>query len=176
MDARHRIAALVLCSLGCSQPSSVPEPSGFLVLAINAKFRMNAISVSPPKFAPPPAPPEPLNFEVFILADGFRISTAKQPAQGTGPNIPLAKPGAPMDDYDRWDYAALEATAKQLEAEAPHETTVTLRSKNDIPMQVLIATMDALRGSECDLTGVEDGDPIPEACLFYQPIVSGNAD
>ena len=48
--------------------------------------KMAAIAVSPPKFAAAPSdqkeeekPEEkPLKFKVFILADGFRVSTAEQ--------------------------------------------------------------------------------------------------
>lgn len=138
-----------------------------LLLAMEVA-KMAAITVSPPNFCAPgcsaetdtPSTEKPLKLEVFIRDDGFRISTAEQPQDG----IPLARPAAPTDDYERYDYAALEAKAKELKAKAPNEAVVTVSAENDVPMQVLINTMDALRGSGCDpLT--------PEQCLFFDPIV-----
>jgi biopolymer transport protein ExbD len=130
-----------------------------------------AVAVSPPKFAAAPSDKKeeekkeekPLKFKVFILEDGFRVSTAAQQEgaeagkeqDSTGPSIPLAKPSAPLDDYDRYDYAALEAKAKELKEKAKHETVVTISAENNIPMQVLINTMDSVRGSECKLLMVK---------------------
>jgi hypothetical protein len=153
--------------------------------------KMAAVAVSPPKFAAAPSdqkeeekPEEkPLKFKVFILADGFRVSTAEQQegaeagkAQDSGgPSIPLAKPGAPMDDYERYDYIALEAKAKELKAKSKHETVVTISAENSIPMAVLIKTMDAVRGSDCKLLMVKEDEPLPEECMFYQPIIEAGA-
>jgi biopolymer transport protein ExbD len=152
---------------------------------------MAAIAVSPPKFAAAPSDKKeeekkeekPLKFKVFILADGFRVSTAAQQEgaeagqaqDSSGPSIPLAKPSAPADDYERYDYAALEAKAKELKDKAKHETVVTISAENDIPMQVLISTMDAVRGSECKLLVLKEDEPMPEECLFFQPIVEAGA-
>jgi biopolymer transport protein ExbD len=150
-----------------------------------------AVAVSPPKFAAAPSDKKeeekkeekPLKFKVFILEDGFRVSTAAQQEgaeagkeqDSTGPSIPLAKPSAPLDDYDRYDYAALEAKAKELKEKAKHETVVTISAENNIPMQVLINTMDSVRGSECKLLMVKEDEPLPEECLFFQPIVEAGA-
>ena len=150
-----------------------------------------AIAVSPPKFAAAPSdkkeekkPDEkPLKFKVYILGDGYRITTAAQQEgaeagkaqDSSAPSIPLAKQGAPMDDYDRYDYKALEDKAKELKAKAKHETVVTITAENNIPMQVLIKTMDALRGTDCKLLMVGEEEEIPEECLFYQPIIEAGA-
>ncbi|PRP91327.1 Biopolymer transport protein ExbD/TolR [Enhygromyxa salina] len=150
-----------------------------------------AIAVSPPKFAAAPSDKKeeekkeekPLKFKVFILSDGFRVSTAAQQEgaeagkeqDSSGPSIPLAKPGADATDYERYDYAALEAKAKELKDKAKHETVVTISAENDIPMQVLISTMDAVRGTDCKLVTLTDDDEIPEECLFFQPIVEAGA-
>lgn len=150
-----------------------------------------AIAVSPPKFAAAPSEKKeeekkeekPLKFKVFILEDGFRISTAAQQEgaeagkeqDSSGPSIPLAKPSAPLDDYERYDYAALEAKAKELKQKAKHETVVTISAENNIPMQVLINTMDSVRGTDCKLLMLKEDEPIPEECLFFQPIVEAGA-
>jgi biopolymer transport protein ExbD len=149
-----------------------------------------AVAVSPPKFAAAPSDKKeeekkeekPLQFKVFILDDGFRVTTAQQQEgaeagqsqDSSGPSIPLAKPGADIKEYDRYDYKALEDKARELKAKAKHETVVTISAENNIPMQVLVSTMDAVRGSDCKLLMAKD-EEIPEECLFYQPIVEAGA-
>lgn len=152
---------------------------------------MAAIAVSPPKFAAAPSDKKeeekkeekPLKFKVFILEDGFRVSTAAQQegaeagkAQDSSkPTIPLAKPSAAIDDYERYDYGKLEAKAKELKEKYSHETVVTISAENSIPMQVLISTMDAVRGTDCKLLTIKEGEDFPEECLFFQPIVEAGA-
>jgi biopolymer transport protein ExbD len=150
-----------------------------LLLAMEVA-KMAAVTVSPPHVSaapdttkPPKPPEERLDFKVFILEDGFRISTAGQTA--AVPNIPLAKPGAPMDDYERYDYAALEAKAKEFKQKFKHETVVTLSAENHVSMQVLTSAMDAVRGSDCQLLMHEDDAPMPDECLFFQPVVEAGA-
>ncbi len=150
-----------------------------------------AIAVSPPKFAAAPSEKKeeekkeekPLKFKVFILEDGFRISTAAQQEgaeagkaqDNTKPTIPLAKPNADDTDYSRYDYAKLGAKAKELKAKYAHETIVTISAESSIPMQVLISTMDAVRGADCKILSVKEGEEFPEECLFFQPIVEAGA-
>jgi biopolymer transport protein ExbD len=149
-----------------------------------------AINVSPPKFAAQAEQKEekkkeeePLNLKVFIMEDGFRVSASGQQqgadagksADSTRPTIPLAKAGAPLDDYSRYDYAALEAQAKKYKQLFPHETVVTMSAENSIPMQVLVSTMDALRGSDCRLLKTMQGEEPPPECYFWQPIVEAGA-
>jgi biopolymer transport protein ExbD len=150
-----------------------------LLLAMEVA-KMAAITVSPPSITqaasqetPPEKPEERLNFKVFISEEGFRISTADQ--AGVTPDIPLAKPGAPMDDFERYDYAALEAKAKELKQRFKHETVVTLSAENHVSMQVLTSAMDAVRGSDCRLLMLEDSAPMPDECLFFQPVVNAGA-
>jgi biopolymer transport protein ExbD len=150
-----------------------------LLLAMEVA-KMAAVSVSSPRSAvstsqqaPPENPEERLDFKIFIREDGFRISAAQH--AGAVPDIPLAKPGAPMDDYERYDYAALEATAKQFKQKFKHETQVTLTAENHVSMQVLTAAMDAVRGSDCSMLMLEADEPMPEACLFVQPVVQAGA-
>jgi len=151
---------------------------------------MAAVAISPPKFTDgpttktdPPTTDKELKLKVFIQSDGFRVSSAEQ-QQGAeagkavdsgAPTIPLAKPGAGAEDYDRYDYAALEAMAVDLKAAYPHETIVRVSAENDVPAQVLINTLDAVRGLDCKLAGVGADDEIPEACLFYRPVVEAGA-
>ena len=149
-----------------------------------------AVNVSPPKFAATAdqkkedeKKEEPLNLKVFIMEDGYRVSAqgqqvgaeAGKSADSARPTIPLAKPGAPLDDFERYDYAALEAQAKKFKQQFPHETVVTVSAENTIPMQVLVSTMDALRGTECKLLKIAQGEEPPPECYFWQPIVEAGA-
>jgi biopolymer transport protein ExbD len=152
---------------------------------------MAAIAVSPPKFSAAPSKEKeekkekkPLKLKVFIMEDGYRVSAAGQQdgadagksADSNRPTIPLAKSGAPADDYERYDYAALEAKAKEYKASSPEETVVTISAENTIPMQVLVSTMDSLRGTECKLIkAIQGGEAVPPECLFWQPIVEAGA-
>jgi biopolymer transport protein ExbD len=152
--------------------------------------RMAAISVSPPKFAATAEAKQeekkekPLNLKVFIMEDGYRVSASGQQAgaeagkeaDSTSPTIPLAKPGTPLEDFDRFDYTTLGAEAKKYKDLFPHETVVTISAENSIPMQALIMTMDALRGADCKLIGaMRDGEEVPPECLFWQAVVEAGA-
>jgi biopolymer transport protein ExbD len=160
-----------------------------LLLAMEVA-RFAAVNVTPPKFAATADKEKekedkdkPLNLKVFILEDGYRISAqgqqqgadAGKSADSSKPTIPLATPGQPMDDFNRYDYAKLEAEAKRYKSLFPHETVVTISAENTIPMQSLINTMDALRGTDCRLAKAMDGEKVPEECLFWHAIVEAGA-
>jgi len=160
-----------------------------LLLAMEVA-RLSAIAVSPPKFAATADQKQeekkekPLNLKVFIMEDGYRVSASGQQAgaeagksaDSAAPTIPLAKPGTPLDDFERYNYQALEAEAKKYKDLFPHETVVTISAENSIPMQVLITTMDALRGTGCKLMGaMTTGEDVPPECLFWQAIVEAGA-
>lgn len=150
-----------------------------------------AINVSPPKFAAQAEEQkkeekkeEPLNLKVFIMEDGFRVSASGQQqgadagksADSTRPTIPVKNSSAPLTDFERYDYAALEAQAKKYKQLFPHETLVTISAENSIPMQVLVSTMDHLRGIDCKLmAAMAAGEEVPPECLFWQPIVEAGA-
>ena len=151
---------------------------------------MAAVAVSPPRIADgkttqsQPDPTEKsLELKVFIQAEGFRVSSTDQQIgaeagrsqDSSTPTIPLAKPGAGPEDYDRYDYAALEAMAGDFKAAYPHESVVTVSAENDVPAQVLINTLDSLRGLDCKLAGVGPEDDIPSDCLFFRPVVEAGA-
>lgn len=146
---------------------------------------MASIVVSPPKFSPnaagePTDPPKAaLDLKVFIRADGYAVTHAGQQegaevgrdTDTSRPTIPLARGDVDASDYDRYDYAALEAMASELIERNEHESRVTISAEGDVPIQVLVSTMDALRGTDCELLGFMPGDDRPEGCLFYEPIV-----
>ncbi len=161
-----------------------------LLLAMEVA-RFAAVNVTPPKFAAQADQKKekedkekPLNLKVFIMDDGYRVSAqgqqegaeAGKAADSNKPTIPLVKPGAPIDDFDRYDYAKLEAEAASYKSKFDHETVVTISAENSIPMQVLINTMDSLRGSDCKLlAAMQAGEEIPPECYFWQAIVEAGA-
>ncbi|MBZ5710186.1 ExbD/TolR family protein [Nannocystis pusilla] len=162
-----------------------------LLLAAMEYASMSSINVSPPRFSAARAEEKqddspkdkPLNFKVIVLEDGFRLSAdgqqdgaeAGKASDSGAPTIPLARPGTPLDDYARYDYAALEQRAKSYKDLFPNETTVTISAEANVPMQALIHTMDALAGRECKLARALKGEAIPANCYFWQPIVEGGA-
>jgi len=160
-----------------------------LLLAMEVA-RFAAVTVTPPKFAAQAddkkeekKEEKPLNLKVFIMEDGYRVSAqgqqqgaeAGKSADSNKPTIPLAKAGAPLDDFERYDYAALEAEAAKYKSLFAHETVVTISAENSIPMQALIHTMDALRGKDCRMLKAMQGEEIPPECYFWQAIVEAGA-
>lgn len=160
-----------------------------LLLAMEVA-RFAAVNVTPPKFAAQAdqkkeeeQKEKPLNLKVFIMEDGYRVSASGQQqgaeagkeADSSKPTIPLAKAGTPLDDFDRYDYAKLEAEAQKYKQLFPHESVVTISAENSIPMQTLINTMDAMRGSECKLLKAMSGEEVPPECYFWQAIVEAGA-
>lgn len=123
-----------------------------------------AISVSPPQFTVSPKsdrdePPEPTAaLRIRIAADGFSIERAgasDQPGvtdpsagRGSGPSIPLAKPGAALDDPTRFDYAALHARVAQLRGSIGEIDRLEISAEPQIAMQVLVSTIDAVQDPE----------------------------
>jgi biopolymer transport protein ExbD len=153
-----------------------------LLLAMEAAS-MAAIAISPPRFtdrstaSEPTEPQKGLDLAVTIHSDGFRVTHSGQQlgaeagraVDSSIPTIPLARPDAPLTDYGRYDYAALEQLAEELKETHREETVVRVSAENDISAQVLVSTLDALRGSDCRLREVKT--EVPAECLFYRPVV-----
>ncbi|MCY0986832.1 biopolymer transporter ExbD [Nannocystis sp. ILAH1] len=154
--------------------------------------QMASINVSPPKFAAAAQQKDeqekkdekPLNLKVFVMEDGFRVSAdgqqegaeAGKSQDSKAPTIGLAKQGAPLNDYERYDYAQLESKAKSYKQLFPNEVVVTVSAEANIPMQSIIMTMDALAGTKCKIAkSLKGGEKIPDECYFWQPIVEGGA-
>lgn len=126
---------------------------------------MAQISISPPKFSGLPAgatsPPQvrPLDLKVVIGRDGFEARSDAAEAQ----RIPLAGDGH--------DFAALAKLARDLKASYPEEARVTISAEGDIPMRVLVQTIDVLRGESCKLAGYAKGEEPSPGCLFWSPVI-----
>jgi biopolymer transport protein ExbD len=127
---------------------------------------MAAIDVTPPRIGPsttgtPPTDPASLRFRVHLASDGIQASHAGTDAlPGAEDNIPLGPEGH--------DFEALEALAVDLKAAAPTNELVTISADSDVTMDVLVAAMDAVRGSKCRQPGTDE----ERSCLFWRPVVS----
>nr|WP_276600484.1 MULTISPECIES: biopolymer transporter ExbD [unclassified Nannocystis] len=107
-----------------------------------------------------PTQPE-LGFKVTIGRDGFRTRSGGADA-GPG-TIPLSS-----GDYD---YAGLAAAARDLKHLFPAESTVTITAEGDVPMDVLVRTIDVLRGDHCRLGKYARGEQPGDECLFWSPVI-----
>lgn len=102
------------------------------------------------------APTTPtLGLTVIIVPDGFSVKArggnVATGCNDTGPGLAVGKVnGADGMDYD---YKSLNACAKKLKnlsSDFKDETSVTVSANPNIPYQVVISTMDALRRDEQD--------------------------
>lgn len=136
--------------------------------------RMGAIEVRPPLHAnagsedAPPVPARP-ELSVFIGEDGYELA----PTRGAAVvhRIALADPSRGLGDPGRYDLAGLEAEAARLTALGAYDPQVRLDADGTVPLQTVIATLDALRGSQCHLGRIEAGEAVGDSCYFYSVVV-----
>jgi biopolymer transport protein ExbD len=131
---------------------------------------MAAISVTAPRTSTLPGADDPttkekLGVKVRVNSDGFVVE-----AQGQALDPISATRRA--DGSTRYDFAALEATARELKATAPEEIRVRVTAENDVEYADLIAAMDALRGSDCKLGGA--GEEASPDCYFWAPVIESH--
>jgi biopolymer transport protein ExbD len=136
--------------------------------------RMGAIEVRPPMTghsgAESVAPiAKRLELHVFIGEDGYEL--APSGASTTVHRIALADPALPTDDPTRYDLAGLEAEAARLGALGAYDPVVRLDADGTVPLQTVIATLDALRGSDCHLGRLGPDEVVPDSCRFYSVVV-----
>lgn len=129
---------------------------------------MAQIAVRPPGAAAHRSPdpievPKPaLEFKVQIARDGFSAG----PERGQSTQIPLAS--------GEHDFAALARYARDLKAAYPDEAAVTVTAEGDVSMDLLVRTLDVLRGDQCKLAGYARGEAPGPDCLFWSPLISSH--
>ena len=149
---------------------------------------MAAIPVSPPstgalaekKEEKPKEDEKPLNLKVFITSEGFRVAASNQQegadagqgADSKRPTIPLSN-GSASVVWERYDYTALEAKAREYKAAYPNEVTVTFSAENDVPLQAIVSAMDAMRGHSCRAGYVSE--ELPPDCYFIHAFLEAGA-
>ena len=128
---------------------------------------MAGIRVHAPRSSPAPSPTtttqkDDIGLKVRVNQDAIVIE-----AQGHS-FAPLAAIQRP-DGSHSYDFAALEATAKELKAQVPQDARVRISAENDVEYQHIIAAMDALRGTDCKSHAA--GETVPAECLFWAPTI-----
>jgi len=126
----------------------------FVLATISVTFTA-MIETQPPRAggAGARAPSKPsLSLNVVVIDKGFIVSAFGQRigegCQGPGSGVAVGKTS---DGPEGYDYSKLSTCAKSLKnqvEEAAGETQATLTANNDIPFQVIISTMDAIRKSD----------------------------
>jgi biopolymer transport protein TolR len=120
----------------------------FVLATISVTFT-TMIETRPPRapVRPPTSPSLALN--VVAIDKGFVVSAFGQrigeKCEGTGAGVAVGLAGK---DYD---YSGLTACAKRLKHQVPEaadETSATVTANKDIPYEVVIGTMDAVRKAD----------------------------
>ncbi|MDP9148611.1 MAG: biopolymer transporter ExbD [Myxococcota bacterium] len=127
----------------------------FVLATITVTFT-TMIDSQPPRqggaSARPPTKPT-LSLNVIVIDKGFIVSAFGQRigegCQGAGSGMAVGlRAGDGPPDYD---YASLTQCAKRLKNQVPEaadETAATITANKDIPYQVIISTIDAIRRSD----------------------------
>jgi biopolymer transport protein TolR len=124
----------------------------FVLATISVTFT-TIIETSPPALGGHPRPDKAptLSLNVVIIDKGFVISAfgahVGEGCQGAGTGATV---GRSPDGHD-YDYAGLTACAKRLKEKLVQdvdETAATLTANGNVPYQVIISTIDALRKSD----------------------------
>jgi biopolymer transport protein ExbD len=141
----------------------------FVLATISVTFT-TMIDSQPPRAsgssARPPTKPS-LSLNIVVIDKGFLVSAFGQRiGEGCqGPGAGLAVGLKTADGVQDYDYPALTACASRLKnqvAEAADETAFTLTANANIPYQVIIGTIDALRKGD-------DGKPLFSDVNFGVP-------
>jgi biopolymer transport protein TolR len=127
----------------------------FVLATITVTFTTIIDSQPPRQGGPSSRPPTKptLSLNIIIVDKGFIVSAfGTRIGEGcTGPGSGLAVGLHPSDGRQDYDYGSLTACAKRLKNQVPEaadETAATLTANKDIPFQVIISTIDAIRRAE----------------------------
>ena len=134
----------------------------FVLATVSVTFTAT-IDTFPPKAggagARPPTTPT-LGLTILVVPDGFSVKArggnVAPGCNDTGPGLAVGRTGKDAEGKPDYDYDQLKACAKKLKGASPDfkdETSVTISANPNIPYQVVISTMDAVRNNEA-------GDPL----------------
>jgi biopolymer transport protein ExbD len=135
----------------------------FVLATISVTF-VAVIETRPPHDRVVRSTPKPsLALNVVAVDEGFIVSAFGQrigeQCRGTGAGVTVGLAGK------AYDYDALTACAMRLKGEVPsasEETSATITANRDVPYEVVIGTIDAIRKSE-------DGDELFPDITFGVP-------
>lgn len=122
----------------------------FVLATITVTFTATIDTFPPRAGSGARAPTTPtLGLSVLVVPDGFSVKArggnVAPGCNDTGPGLAIAKKDG------QYDYAALKQCAARLKAASPDfkdEVGVTISANPQIPYQVIISTMDAVRNDE----------------------------
>ncbi len=159
----------------------------FLLATAASALALGNINVSAPRYAEPSVgaaapdtPDKSLNLTVAITSTGFTIGSTN----GILPKLPCAAPlqrgrcpaylttkiargGKRAPAWvDKYDYKTLTAKLRELKRLVPTERQAILTADRWIPYQVVVRTMDTIRGMQTNKCTGDDG------CLFDQVVLS----
>jgi biopolymer transport protein TolR len=127
----------------------------FVLATISVTFTTMIDSQPPRQGGPSARPPTKpsLALNIVVIDKGFIVSAFGQRigegCQGAGSGVAVGLKS--VDGQQDYDYGSLTQCAKRLKnqvAEAADETAATLTANKDIPYQVIISTIDAIRRSD----------------------------
>jgi hypothetical protein len=133
---------------------------------------LHAIPLYRPDVEPLPHPhmryERPLAF-TFVVHRGF----VEARAEGmTSPEVFPNRPSCAPPPAGCHDLEAIATFATKFKALFPHESAVILRVDGDVPLQAVVALIDAVRGEGCHAWGsFERGEEVAPECLFFRPIL-----
>lgn len=126
----------------------------FLLITVTTVMATVDINVSSPNLRGGPSngaepPPNELNLTVTVTSSGFIVAGSggvlTQGCDRTG-----APPTVPMRAND-WDYDGLTRCVQRIKTEFPAESRAIVAANPDVRYEVVVKTMDAIRGAPPNL-------------------------
>jgi biopolymer transport protein ExbD len=120
----------------------------FVLATVSITFTAT-IETTPPRASVRPPDQPSLGLTILVVPDGFSVKArggnVAPGCSDTGAGLAVPKRGA------NYDYEALKACAVKLKASAPtfkDERDVTISANAQVPYEVVIATLDAMRKND----------------------------
>lgn len=95
---------------------------------------------------------------VLVAVDGFFVDSADEgpepdTARSRRPDVVLIKPGAPLEDRGRWDFAALARWIDEHTPAGERRPTASLRVEDEVCVRDVVTVAELLRGADCEEEG-----------------------
>ena len=117
----------------------------FLLASVTTyQLQLSNVKVSSPTFGVGSGQegPPPLNLTITVTQNGFSVAASGAVLPGPDGNLPTIRKDPAAKEMP-WDQ--LTKKAREIKDAYPDEHTVTLGANPDIPYELLVKTMDALR-------------------------------
>jgi biopolymer transport protein TolR len=125
----------------------------FMLLSMTGLLTLGVVNVSAPRIggeaaaAQAAGPDQPrLLLTVAIARTGFYVAGAGGVRGADAPGVDQARPPTvPLRPDGRYDFEALTAQMQRIKERYPKETNVIFSADGDVPYEILVQTMDAVR-------------------------------